>query len=266
MFNFSTLAGNVKETLSPRNVAQVFGVLKVGISETISPKRNWQELRSLAKRETGLMTVMLIAQALAFIFGKDYSLSGILSLFTGVTTIINLILVDRGLLTNYLWGFIGSALWLIVAIHNRLIGDVTSQTYYVVMQFIGIYVWFNSMNSSETKSVKGKDLTPSGATLLVITTIIAYALSVALAKSLNGNLVYLDASLVPLAIIGQALMTYGFKSQWIIWILLDVINIIIWSIRFHDGGTGALSMLVLQIMMLINAIYGTYVWYRQNAN
>ena len=52
----------------------------------------------------------------------------------------NLILVDRGRLTNYLWGFIGCATWLIVAIMNHLVGDIFAQIFYVTMQFVGVWV------------------------------------------------------------------------------------------------------------------------------
>lgn len=238
--------------------------LAQGVKEVLTPSRNWRELKSLRGRELLLMAVMFLAQIFAFAFGGDYSVVGYIGFIVGLATITSLILVDRGLLTNYLWGFIGSILWLVVAVHNHLIGDITSQIYYVIMQFVGVYVWSKSMNKTQSKHVEGKNLTTMGAVSLTVGTLIAYGLSVWLAKSLNGNLVWLDATLLPLGVIGQALMTYGYKSQWIIWILLDVINVIIWSLRVEAGGAGSVSMLVLQIMMTINAVYGAYVWYREN--
>ena len=61
----------------------------------------------------------------------------------------NLILVDRGRLTNYLWGFIGCATWLIVAIMNHLVGDIFAQIFYVTMQFVGVWVWQRQLDRQE---------------------------------------------------------------------------------------------------------------------
>lgn len=61
----------------------------------------------------------------------------------------NLILVDRGRLTNYLWGFIGCATWLIVAIMNHLVGDIFAQIFYVTMQFVGVWVRQRQLDRQE---------------------------------------------------------------------------------------------------------------------
>ena len=85
---------------------------------------------------------MLFATVGSFLFSNSFTLLSFINLVVSVTTALSLILVDRGRLTNYFWGLIGSAFWLVTALQNQLFGDVASQFYYVVMQFIGIFVWF----------------------------------------------------------------------------------------------------------------------------
>lgn len=70
----------------------------------------------------------------------------------------NLILVDRGRLTNYLWGFIGCATWLIVVIMNHLVGDIFSQIFYVTMQFVGVWVWRRQLDRQEKKTSMRKSM------------------------------------------------------------------------------------------------------------
>ena len=70
----------------------------------------------------------------------------------------NLILVDRGRLTNYLWGFIGCATWLIVVIMNHLVGDIFSQIFYVTMQFVGVWVWQRQLDRQEKKTSMRKSM------------------------------------------------------------------------------------------------------------
>lgn len=88
---------------------------------------------------------MLIVTIIGFILGRDYSLHGWIGLLTGITVVINLILVGQGRLTNYSWGIIACAAWLTTAITNRLIGDIASQSFYLIMQFVGITVWHRKM-------------------------------------------------------------------------------------------------------------------------
>lgn len=70
----------------------------------------------------------------------------------------NLILVDRGRLTNYLWGFIGCATWLIVVIMNHLVGDIFAQIFYVTMQFVGVWVWQRQLDRQEKKTSMRKSM------------------------------------------------------------------------------------------------------------
>ena len=74
-------------------------------------------------------------------------------MISGLCIVFNLILVDRGRLTNYLWGFIGCATWLIVAIMNHLVGDIFAQIFYVTMQFVGVWVWQRQLDRQEKKRV-----------------------------------------------------------------------------------------------------------------
>jgi nicotinamide mononucleotide transporter len=72
--------------------------------------------------------------------------------------VFNLILVDRGRLTNYLWGFIGCATWLIVVIMNHLVGDIFAQIFYVTMQFVGVWVWQRQLDRQEKKTSMRKSM------------------------------------------------------------------------------------------------------------
>ena len=89
----------------------------------------------------------------------------------------NLILVDRGRLTNYLWGFIGCATWLIVVIMNHLVGDIFAQIFYVTMQFVGVWVWQRQLDrqeKNEYEEVNARMFTWWQGILAVIATIVMW--------------------------------------------------------------------------------------------
>lgn len=240
----------------------------IGIKNTFSPKNMAKELIELKGREKLLLMAMISATALAFLFG-GINASSTLQFVLGILTAINLILVDRGRITNYSWGLASTIVWLLIALNNRLIGDIASQSYYFIMQFIGIYMWQKEIShdknneDKEVKEVAPKSISKWQATAAIALAIIVYIIVLATSHHLHGSQIYLDSTLLPLAIVSQILMTYGYKSQWIGWILIDVINVIIWIKLVQSGGKENLSMLALQVVMLINAIYGAYVWNRK---
>lgn len=236
--------------------------LSVGLKETFSFKRSVNEVKTLKKTTKIMMVVMLLAEVVAFVFGKDYGFTGWIGLITGIATVMNLILVDQSRITNFSWGILSCVVWLLIALNNRLIGDICSQTFYLTMQFMGISIWHRDMSKQKNQEeLEPKKIGWKKGLLITIGTIVLYVIVLITSKSLNGTQVYLDATLLPLGVAGQFLMTYGYKEQWIFWILDDIANVVIWGVQLAHGGAGAVTMFALQIIMLINAFYGMYNWF-----
>lgn len=237
----------VKKTSTVRNnVTKIWNTF-------FAPKTLFNDFISLTKTAKSICALLIVTQLIAFFYAKDYSINGYLGFAVALFTIFNLILVDQNKLTNYTWGLPAAAFWLIVAINNKLIGDIASQSFYFVMQFVGMYVWAKNVD-------KIRKMTKTKAIFVALFTIALYGAVLFTSKSLNGNEVYLDALQLPLGIVGQVLMTYKYKAQWVAWLILDASTIVIWYSRLGAGGAAATSMFVLQILMFVNAIYGAYKW------
>ena len=238
--------------------------LAIGLKKCLTPKVVFQELASLSHQDYLLLAILLVSQVVAFIFSGTFDTMSILSLIVGVVTIMNLILVNRGRLTNFTFGIIATVFWLIVAAQTRLVGDVFSQSYYLIMQFIGIYAWQKDMLSTHKAEVTPKKITMTRAMIAILGFAILYGLVLLTSHHLGGQQIVLDATLLPLAIISQLLMTYGYRSQWIGWLLIDAINVIIWFNTWQSTGNSVFGMFILQIAMLVNAVYGAYIWFNKN--
>ncbi|XHB96155.1 nicotinamide riboside transporter PnuC [Lactococcus garvieae] len=114
-----------------------------------------------------------------------------------------------------------------------------------------------------------RKISKSKALIMLVSFIVIYGIVLLTSHHFNGQQIFLDATLLPLGIISMILMTYGYRTQWIGWILIDSINVIIWYNNWASstyGGASAIGMLVLQITMLINCIYGASIWFRKNLN
>ncbi len=240
----------------------MLNTLAKGMKTTFSPKVIVHELTSLTVKEKFFLCAWVLVQTAAFLLAGDFSVLGWIGVATGIFTALSLILVNRGLITNYFWGLLSTFAWLLVALHTRLIGDLSSQTFYFVMQFIGIAIWFKQMNQAESNHVHARKLTALQWLGVGILCLVIYVLNVLVAKHFHGTQIFLDATLLPLGIVGQILMTYSYVGQWFFWILIDAVNVVIWTNNLlAQGATGAVvSMFILNILMLANAVYGTYCW------
>ncbi|MBW1605021.1 nicotinamide riboside transporter PnuC [Lactobacillus sp. Sy-1] len=225
------------------------------------PQRIINELVSLRPFTLILLVLMTITNMIVFIFAKDFSWLGWVGLATTISTVINLILVDQGRITNYFWGLISVTVWLIIAAVNHLIGDIAAQLFYWIMQFVGLSVWNAEINhQSDNQELTARKMTFVQGVCWAIVCIVSYLIVLHFSKALNGTQIYLDAALLPLGIVGQILMTYGYSSQWVAWIILNVISLVIWFNQFQALSPASTTMLALQIMKLINSIYGYWLW------
>ena len=236
-----------------------------GMKMTFNCKNIIKELFTLNKTTSVLMILMLLVNIYAFILGHSFNFVAWLGLATSFLTVFNLVLIDQGRITNYFWGAINCFVSLVISLDNHLIGDLFSRIFYFVFQFIGIYFWYKQMQgqADDSDEVKARRISPLNALLSVVGVIVLYIIVLLTSKHFNGTQVYIDALLLPLGVVGQVLMTYGYASQWYAWIAINAINVYIWSVQLQNGGSAAINMLVLQVIMLINSIYGCYLWYRQ---
>ena len=72
--------------------------------------------------------------------------------------------------------------------------------------------------------------------------------------SIGSNQAYLDAATNVIAILAQLLMVWRYREQWVWWILIDIICIVMW---FNVGNW---SMVAMYIAWTANCIYGWYNW------
>ena len=239
-----------------------------GVKSAFNPKTVVSELATLNLKERLFLAAWLIIQTVAFIVTGDFSVMGWIGVATGLLTAVSLILVNHGLITNYTFGFFSTAAWLVVAFHTHLIGDISSQAFYLIMQFIGIAIWYKQMQLTNDGHVHARKLSPLKVIGIIVLTLVIYAINVKVAQHFNGTQIFLDATLLPLGIVGQILLTYGFLGQWFLWISINLVNVVIWTnnlLGATSTSKGAIvSMLILNIFMLINSFYGTYCWVRDS--
>ncbi len=206
-----------------------------------------------------LFTIIIIALS---VYWKD-SPVGIIASLTGIW---NVVLVAKGKIANYYFGVITVTTYAFVAFTQKYYGEVMlNMIYFFPMQFIGFYLWRKRKLSKTSDDVKVIYMTNKQRILWAAITIIATISYGFILKKLGGNLPFLDSSSTVMSVIAMVLMVFAFVEQWILWIFVDIVSIILWLVVMLNGGNDV-AVLLMWIAFLVNAIYGFYNWIRLAKN
>lgn len=183
------------------------------------------------------------------------SLVGIISAVTGAACVI---LVAKGEKSNYFFGLINVVLYIFLAYQAKLYGEVMLNTlYYVPMQFIGYYMWSKAGNGDG--NFVAKSLSNGQRVILAVgSAVLIFGYSLLL-QYLGGSLALIDSMSTVLSVIAMILMVKSFKEQWILWIIVNTVSIIMWVISIQNG-TGDIATALMWTVYLVNAIWGYVSW------
>ena len=190
------------------------------------------------------------------IYWQD-TLMGVICSLTGIWCVV---LVAKGRISNYWVGIVNVILYAIISYGQKYYGEVMlNAIYFLPMQFIGAYIWIKNKKPNTKDSIIIKKLSNKYRIVWSIVSIVGVVGYGAFLKSLGGQMPYIDAMSTVVSIIAMLLMAYRFLEQWVLWVIVDVVTVIMWLVVLAKGGTD-ISILLMWIAYLINAVYGLYNW------
>ena len=176
-----------------------------------------------------------------------------LSLISGCAGVISVVLCSQKKWLFYAFGWLQLITYCILAYEQRLYGELIENVFYAVMMIIGMWIWLAHYNR-ETAEVETRKLSKLGLIKTVSSMIIAIVLLNAALSMTDDTQPLLDSATTVPAFIGQILLTYRYREQWIFWFIIDVGSIIMWIIA------GDYCMAAQFIFWSLNCIYGFYLW------
>lgn len=185
---------------------------------------------------------------------------GILASLTGVSCVI---LCGMGKLSNYIFGTINVVLYAIVAWKAKYYGDVMLNLfYYFPTNLLGFFVWSKHINQ-ENNEVYKKRMTLKQDIVLGIVSVAGVLGYSYILKKLGGNLPIVDSISTVFSVIAQILMIKRFVEQWVIWIIVDIVSVIMWIAAFFTGGE-SVAVLMMWSVYLANAAIMFVKWSRES--
>lgn len=196
---------------------------------------------------------------------------GWLSAVTAVAGMICVILVGKGRISNYFFGVIQNVPYLILAFQAYFIGEITIAAFYVITQFWGLYIWRQNMRVEKSRAQRVATSTledeprdvitrrlslPQIGLALLILGLLTWGYGYLLTQW-GSNQPYVDGFTTIIAVMAQILMVFRFREQWVGWLVLNAVQIYLWSTV--DGG-GNLAIMAMYTGFIANSLYGWYNW------
>lgn len=212
------------------------------------------------KWEIAWLLIATISIAVISIILEDTYL-GIVAAITGIACVI---CTGKGKLSAYVFGLVNVIAYAIIAFESKYYGEVMlNLIYYLPMQFWGFYVWSKNMNP-ETNEVSKRQMSLKQTTILLISVFALTMVYGLFLQFLNGNLPFIDALSTVISVVALYISIKMYTEQWVLWIIVDVVTVIMWLIALING-TGSIAVLLMWCIYLINAVI-MYVKWRNETN
>lgn len=187
-----------------------------------------------------------------------------LSSFGGVAGVICAVEVAKGKLSSYFWGTLQIVSYLTLSLHHVLYGEVLLNVFFLTTQVIGFFAWRKHMQQGvpDVAADQGKPLV--GARKLKTWQWFLLPLMVAGIWLVFGNALalvgshqpFMDSLTTTFSLCANILFVFRMSEQWVFWIIVDVLEVILW-VRAGDPG-----QIALWSCRLINGVYGYVNWLR----
>ena len=186
-----------------------------------------------------------------------------LGIAAAITGTICVILCGMGRVSNYFFGTINVLLYAYMAWKAKYYGDVMlNLLYYFPTNILGWIAWKKNVDSDTNTVYKKRMTIPQDIALLIISIAGVLGYSYVL-KFLGGNLPIVDSMSTVLSVIAQILMIKRFMEQWIIWIAVDVVSVIMWVVALPTE-EGSIAMVLMWSVYLANAIIMFVKWLKES--
>ena len=196
------------------------------------------------------VVIFLAAQIIAYVLMPDSPLG----MISGIAGILCVVFVSKGKISNYFFGLIFAYTYFYVSWGSNFLGEMNTALYvYIPSQFIGYFMWKQNMqNDNSGESVIAKALTPKGWAILLVSVAIGTLCFVQALKAAGGSSTTLDGLTTIITVAAQLLMILRYREQWLLWIVLNVLSILLWQ--------GQPAMYLMYSAYLLNSLYGYYNW------
>lgn len=195
---------------------------------------------------------LLISSIICILVGF-YIRSSYIEIFASVMGIINVWLLAREKVSNFLFGMITVAVFLYIFTTQGLYAMAVLAAFQFIFNVYGWYYWIARSGEEKVKPTVRLDL--KGWIIYIFFILVAWiGWGYYQVRYLESTSPYLDALNAVLGLVAQFMLSRKILENWHLWILYNIVSIVIYI------STGLYVMLVLAIINLFLCVDGLLEW------
>ncbi|MEK4576420.1 nicotinamide riboside transporter PnuC [Bacillus sp. FSL R12-0074] len=195
---------------------------------------------------------LLISSIICILVGF-YIRSSYIEIFASVMGIINVWLLAREKVSNFLFGMITVAVFLYIFTTQGLYAMAVLAAFQFIFNVYGWYYWIARSGEEKVKPTVRLDL--KGWIIYILFILVAWiGWGYYQVRYLESTSPYLDALNAVLGLVAQFMLSRKILENWHLWILYNIVSIVIYI------STGLYVMLVLAIINLFLCMDGLLEW------
>lgn len=211
-----------------------------------------------AKKEFAGLIFIYLLLIINAVFLKDSPIA-FLSAFFGITYTV---MAGKGNPVCYLFGISGSSFYCWLAFHNALWGNlILYMGYYIPMQVIGFFRWRKNLKEGKYEIIKTSMSAKQALLTLSVTLFFSFVLTGVLIL-LNDKSPFIDGVTTVFSIAGMYLTVKRCIEQWIVWMLVNGLSLIMW-LKIALEGEKVYSTVIMWGVYLFLAVYFYIIWRKE---
>jgi nicotinamide mononucleotide transporter len=189
--------------------------------------------------------------------------SGLIGLVSAMSGMLCVVLVAKGKISNFVFGIVNTATYAYISYGYGLYGEsMLNALFYLPTQFIGLWMWqrHRSVNKVRDEDIEIKRLNVKGWAIVIASVVVGAYAYMHVLMALDAQQVRIDSVAVVMSVVAQILLTLRYAEQWVLWILVNLLSIVLWVVTLSQSGGSDYTMPVMWTAFLINSIYGWINW------
>lgn len=184
-----------------------------------------------------------------------------LGMTAAVTGMMYTVLAGKGKPACFIFGLVNAPLYAYIAFRAGYYGDFSLNIYYFAMMVPGLAAWLRNQSADADAGIVRTRLTARGRLQLAAACLAGMFLLWPTLHLFGGNRPFCDSVTNVLSIAAMILTVRRAIEEWILWIIVDAVEVFMWW-RAWNAGEGAVSVLLMWLLFLANGIYLLSLWMR----
>ncbi len=206
-------------------------------------------------KEKAWLAFVLIFQTVAWFLDN----STLFVLIMTLTSSLNLVLGAKGKIEGLYFAIINSALYAIQCFGIPLYGEIMYNLIYSIpISISAIVLW--KRNTASGGEVKFRTMTAKGVVMMIGVTAAGVLVYAQILRFMGGGFAFMDSLTTVVSVVASFLYMKRYSEQWLMWVLVNALSIIMWIMVLASGDSSALLIIIMKCVNLCNSTYGYFNW------